>query len=195
MRAPSAAPKAFGPRAASNPSVVLLKPRYCSHSARPAASATMDPASIYDAMPARTPHFHCWAVTWLSSSCLFTSAPAVAMIQVTPPPARCFRSSSLSPSKRYFSCQPPFSYALHVHPQIFHSLPIRLTGVGRHDQAYFRDVGDDAETPLFELPPVNEQHGSLGLPDHGPLDLGLERVDVRELPIWRDPLDAYEGPV
>src|SRR5918994_2826904 len=172
IRAPSAAPKAFGPRAASNPSVVLLKPRYCSHSARPAARATMDPASIYDAMPARTVHFHCWAVTWLSSF-LFTSAPEVAMIQVTPPPARRFRHPFLRRNATLV-VNLPFSYALHVHPQVLQSLHIRLTGVGRQDQAYLRDVGDDAEALLFELPPVNEQHGSLGLPDHGPLDLGLE---------------------
>src|SRR5215203_4059385 len=143
-------------------------------------------------MPARTVHLHCCAVTWLSS-CLFTSAPEVAMIQVTPPPVR---RLLLKPpvSVATLPLASLLSHALHVHPKVLQSLHIRLAGVGRYDQAYLRDVGDDAEAPLFELPAVDEQHGTLGLPDHRPLDLGFERVDVREIPLGRDPFDADESP-
>src|SRR5215203_2626745 len=143
-------------------------------------------------MPARTVHFHCWAVTWLSS-CLFTSAPEVAMIQVTPPPRRLLLKPPVSVAT--LSLVSLLSYALYVHPEVLEGLHIRLAGVGRYDQAYLRDVGDDTEAPLFELPAVDEQSGPLRLPDHRPLDLGFERIDVRELPIWRNALDAYEGPV
>ena len=44
--APIAAPMAFGPKAASKPTVVLLIPRYSCQSARPAAMATIEPASM-----------------------------------------------------------------------------------------------------------------------------------------------------
>src|SRR5215212_7650993 len=45
------------------------------------------------------------------------------------------------------------------------------------------------------LPAIDEQNGPLGLMDHGPLDLRFERVDVGELPVWCEPLDAHEFPV
>src|ERR687889_426978 len=195
IRAPIAAPKAFGPRAASSPTVVLLMPRYCCHSARPAARATMDPASRYDAMPARTVHFHCWAVTWLSSCCLFASSSKVAIIQVKPPPARRFRPTSPISVETLPLFSLPFSYALHVHPEVFESLHVRPACVGRYNQADLRDVGDDAESPLFDLPAVNEQRGPLSMPNHRLLDLGFERVDVGKIPLGCDPLDAQEGPV
>src|SRR5215218_4720390 len=195
IRAPTAAPKALGPRAASSPTMVLLMPRYSCHSASPAARATMDPASKYDAMPARTVHFHCWPVTWLSSCCLFTSSSEVAMIQVYFPPARRFRPTSPISVATLPLFSLPFSYALHVGPEVLESFHMRPAGVGRHHQADLRDVVDDAESPLFELPAVNEQHGSLGVSDHRFLDLGFEWVDVREISFGCDPLDAQEGPV
>src|SRR5215212_797024 len=146
-------------------------------------------------MPARTVHFHCWPVTWLSSCCLFTSSSEVAMIRVYLPPARRFRPTPRSSVATLPRFSLPFSYALHVDPEVLESFHIRPAGVGRHHQADLRDVVDDAESPLFELPAVNEQNGSLGVSDHRFLDLGFEWVDVREISFGCDPLDAQEGPV
>src|SRR5215210_768037 len=146
-------------------------------------------------MAARTVHYHCWAVTWSSSCCLFTSASELAMVQINPPPARRFLTKSPISIATLPLVSLLFSYALHIHPEILQSLHVWPAGVGRHHQADLRDVGDDDGAPLLELPAVDEQHGPLGLPDHRPLDLGFERVDVGEIPLRRNPLDANEGPV
>jgi hypothetical protein len=84
---------------------------------------------------------------------------------------------------------------LHIHTQVLESLYVPPAGVGRHHQADLRDVGDDAEPSLLELPAVNEQHGPLGMPDHRLLDLGFERVYVCEISFGCDPLDTYKSPV
>src|SRR5919112_2366175 len=146
-------------------------------------------------MPARTVHFHCSPVTWLSSCCLFTSSSGVAMIQVNLPPACRFRSTSPISVATLPVFSLPFSYALHVDPEDLESFHVRPAGVGRYHQADLGDVVDDAESPLLELPAVNEQNRSLGVSDHRLLDLGFQWVDVREISFGCDPLDAQKGPV
>jgi hypothetical protein len=64
MKAPAAAPIAFGPMAARTPTAPALIPNADCHTASPDPSATIDPASRYEAMPARTVHFHCCLVMW-----------------------------------------------------------------------------------------------------------------------------------
>src|SRR5215212_303575 len=117
------------------------------------------------------------------------------MIQVYFPPARRFRPTSPISVATLPLFSLPFSYALHVDPEVLESFHVRPAGVGLHHHADLRDVVDDAESPLFELPAVNEQNGSLGVPDHRFLDLGFEWVDVREISFGCDPLDAQESPV
>src|SRR5215218_2409478 len=117
------------------------------------------------------------------------------MIQVNLPPACRFRSTSPISVATLPVFSLPFSYALHVDPEVLESFHVRPAGVGRYHQADLGDVVDDAESPLLELPAVNEQHGSLGVSDHRFLDLGFKWVDVREISFGCDPLDAQESPV
>jgi hypothetical protein len=58
-----AQPIALGPMAARTPIAPSLRLSSFWNNASPAPSATIEPASRYDAMPASTVHFHCCGVT------------------------------------------------------------------------------------------------------------------------------------
>src|SRR5919112_1581957 len=143
-------------------------------------------------MPARTVHFHCSPVTWLSSCCLFTSSSGVAMIQVNLPPACRFRSTSPISVATLPVFSLPFSYALHVDPEVLESFHVRPAGVGRYHQADLGFQWVDVREISFGCDPLDAQKGPVR---HVRLDrVYRARSHERERESTEDPPKPHHTP-